>query len=360
MLEAIGLTKCYASLPAVSQVSFTVRPGEILGYLGPNGSGKSTTVKMITGLMEPTRGKVLFHGNNIKDDLPAYKKVLGYVPEEALLYPYMTGWEYLEFVGILRGMDQKQLRKRADALLELFLLFPFRHATIASYSKGMRQRILLIAALMHDPEILVFDEPLSGLDVTSAMIFRKVVKSLSEQGKIILYCSHVLEVVEKLCSHLLILSKGTVAAHGSVSEVSRMTGLATLEDSFSHLVKEQESGGRQRITGVPHFARSGDRVQEISAGAGVLEHVSTGLRQSVGSVAFAASVAKLSFVGLLVVGIVSGELRAKWIATFLVLGVLVWFGLPYLTRGSDFVTSALAVIDVALVLAVYKGDVRIP
>ena len=241
MLEAIGLTKCYASIPAVSQVNFTVRPGEILGYLGPNGSGKSTTVKMITGLMEPTRGKVLFHGNNIKDDLPGYKKILGYVPEEALLYPYMTGWEYLEFVGILRGMDQKQLRKRADALLELFLLFPFRHATIASYSKGMRQRILLIAALMHDPEILVFDEPLSGLDVTSAMIFRKVVKSLSEQGKIILYCSHVLEVVEKLCSHLLILSKGTVAAHGSVNEVSRMTGLATLEDSFSHLVKEQDA-----------------------------------------------------------------------------------------------------------------------
>lgn len=241
MLEAIGLTKCYASLPAVSQVNFTVRPGEILGYLGPNGSGKSTTVKMITGLMEPTRGKVLFHGNNIKDDLPGYKKVLGYVPEEALLYPYMTGWEYLEFVGILRGMEQKQLRKRADALLELFLLFPFRHATMASYSKGMRQRILLIAALMHDPEILVFDEPLSGLDVTSAMIFRKVVKSLSEQGKIILYCSHVLEVVEKLCSHLLILSKGTVAAHGSVKEVSRMTGLATLEDSFSHLVKEQDA-----------------------------------------------------------------------------------------------------------------------
>lgn len=241
MLEAIGLTKCYASIPAVSQVSFTVRPGEILGYLGPNGSGKSTTVKMITGLMEPTRGKVLFHGNNIKDDLPGYKKVLGYVPEEALLYLYMTGWEYLEFVGILRGMDQKQLRKRADALLELFLLFPFRHATMASYSKGMRQRILLIAALMHDPEILVFDEPLSGLDVTSAMIFRKVVKSLSEQGKVILYCSHVLEVVEKLCSHLLILSKGSVAAHGSVNEVSRMTGLATLEDSFSHLVKEQDA-----------------------------------------------------------------------------------------------------------------------
>ncbi|HEY7402654.1 MAG TPA: ABC transporter ATP-binding protein [Candidatus Angelobacter sp.] len=241
MLEARGLTKCYASIPAVSDVSFTVRPGEILGYLGPNGSGKSTTVKMITGLMEPTRGEVLFHGANIKHDLLTYKKLLGYVPEEALLYPYLTGWEYLEFVGILRGMDHQLLRKRANALLELFLLFPYRHATIASYSKGMRQRILLIAALMHDPEVLVFDEPLSGLDVTSAMIFRKLVKSLGRQGKIIFYCSHVLEVVEKLCSHLLILNRGKLVAHGSVNEVRSMTGLATLEDSFSHLVQEQDA-----------------------------------------------------------------------------------------------------------------------
>jgi ABC-2 type transport system ATP-binding protein len=241
MLEARGLTKCYASIPAVSDVSFAVRPGEILGYLGPNGSGKSTTVKMITGLMEPTRGEVLFHGANIKHDLLTYKKLLGYVPEEALLYPYLTGWEYLEFVGILRGMDQKLLRKRANVLLELFLLFPYRHATIASYSKGMRQRVLLIAALMHDPEVLVFDEPLSGLDVTSAMIFRKLVKSLGQQGKIIFYCSHVLEVVEKLCSHLLILNRGKLVAHGSVSDVRNMTGLATLEDSFSHLVQEQDA-----------------------------------------------------------------------------------------------------------------------
>ena len=241
MLEARGLTKCYASIPAVNNVSFSLRPGEVLGYLGPNGSGKSTTVKMITGLMEPTRGQVLFRGRNIKDDLPAYKGLLGYVPEDALLYPYLTGWEYLEFVGTLRGMEPKLLRKRADALLELFILFPYRYATIASYSKGMRQRVLLIAALMHDPEVLIFDEPLSGLDVTSAMIFRKVVKSLSEAGKMIFYCSHVLEVVEKLCTHLVILSKGNLAAHGSVSEVRRMTGLETLEDSFSQLVEEQDA-----------------------------------------------------------------------------------------------------------------------
>lgn len=241
MLEARGLTKCYASLPAVSDISFSIRPGEILGYLGPNGSGKSTTVKMLTGLLEPTRGQVLFGGTNIKDDLPGYKRVLGYVPEEAMLYPFLTGWEYLDFVGTLRGLDRKRLRSRAEALLNLFSLFPHRHAPIGSYSKGMRQRVLLIAALMHDPEILVFDEPLSGLDVTSAMIFRKLVKSLGEQGKLIFYCSHVLEVVEKLCSHLLILRQGKLVVYDSMRAVREMTGLATLEDSFSHLVKEQDA-----------------------------------------------------------------------------------------------------------------------
>ncbi|HYX53531.1 MAG TPA: ABC transporter ATP-binding protein, partial [Candidatus Limnocylindrales bacterium] len=176
MLEVKQLTKCYASLPAVADVSFSIAPGEILGYLGPNGSGKSTTVKMITGLLEPTRGKVFFRGEDIQRDVTGYKRLLGYVPEEAHLYPYLTGWEYLELVGTLRGMDQLLLRRRAETLLELFSLHAHRHAAIASYSKGMRQRVLLIAALMHDPEILVFDEPLSGLDVTSALVFRKLVR----------------------------------------------------------------------------------------------------------------------------------------------------------------------------------------
>jgi ABC-2 type transport system ATP-binding protein len=241
VLQVNGLTKCYASLPAVRDVTFSIRPGEILGYLGPNGSGKSTTVKMITGLLEPTSGEVLLDGVNIKDNLPAYKQRLGYVPEEAMLYPYLSGWEYLEFVGTLRGINRTRLRGRAEGLLNLFSLHAHRHAPIASYSKGMRQRVLLIAALMHDPQILVFDEPLSGLDVTSALIFRKLVKSLGEQGKIIFYCSHVLEVVEKLCSHLLILRKGNLVAYGSVNDVLKMTGLATLEDSFSHLVEENDA-----------------------------------------------------------------------------------------------------------------------
>jgi ABC-2 type transport system ATP-binding protein len=241
VLEARELTKCYASLPAVNSVNFCIRPGEVLGYLGPNGSGKSTTVKMLTGLLEPTRGEVLLHGRNIKADLPGYKKRLGYVPEEALLYPYLTGWEYLEFIGTLRGMEEKRLQGKIDALLQLLALHPHRHATISSYSKGMRQRILLIAALMDDPEILVFDEPLSGLDITSALIFRKLVKQLGAQGKIIVYCSHVLEVVEKVCSHVLMLRRGNVVAYDSVARVQETAGLSSLEDTFSHFAEERNA-----------------------------------------------------------------------------------------------------------------------
>src|ERR1700757_4280659 len=176
MLEALQLTKRYSSLPAVQDLSFRLRPGMVLGCLGPNGSGKSTTVKMLTGLLEPTRGMVQFDGQKIQDDLPGYRARLGYVPEEAHLYPYLTGWEYLEMVGTLRGMSRDRMYLKIDSLLQLFSLHVVRHASIGTYSKGMRQRILLIAALMHDPEIFIFDEPLSGLDVTSAPIFKNLVQ----------------------------------------------------------------------------------------------------------------------------------------------------------------------------------------
>src|SRR6202161_3527401 len=219
MLEAVHLTKRYASLPAVQDLSFTLRPGQVLGCLGPNGSGKSTTVKMLTGLLEPTRGEVLFNGQNIRDNLSAYRKRLGYVPEEAHLYPYLTGWEYLELIGTLRGMPRPELEKKIDSLLNLFSLHARRHAGVGSYSKGMRQRILLIAALMDNPDIFIFDEPLSGLDVTSALVLKNLIRTLGEQGRAIFYCSHVLEVVEQVCSHLLILRKGSVIACDSTAAI---------------------------------------------------------------------------------------------------------------------------------------------
>jgi ABC-2 type transport system ATP-binding protein len=240
MLEAVNLTKRYASLPAVQDLSFSLKPGQVLGCLGPNGSGKSTTVKMLTGLLQPTRGTVRFDGHNLQDNLAAYRSRLGYVPEEAHLYPFLTGWEYLELVGTLRGMERFELSKKIDSLLQLFSLHPNRHASIGSYSKGMRQRILLIAAIMHNPEIFIFDEPLSGLDVTSALIFKNLVQALGHQGKLVFYCSHVLEVVEKVCSDVLILRRGVVIAQDSVTNIGRILG-ESLENTFLHLVDDVDT-----------------------------------------------------------------------------------------------------------------------
>jgi len=241
MLEARSLTKFYNHAAAVKQVSFTIHPGEILGYLGPNGAGKSTTVKMLTGLLSPSSGQILFRGERISHDLVAYKRRLGYVPEEANLYSFLSGWEYLELVGTLRGMDRNLLARKSKVMLEGLSLYPHRHTPISAYSKGMRQRILLIAALMHDPEVVILDEPLSGLDVISALIIRKVIGQLAAQGKAIVFCSPVLEVVEKVCSHLLILRRGAVVAHGSIEEIRSGTLMPALEDTFLHLTEQVDA-----------------------------------------------------------------------------------------------------------------------
>jgi ABC-2 type transport system ATP-binding protein len=245
VLQATKLTKHYASVVAVQDVTFSLAPGQILGCLGPNGAGKSTTVKMLTGLLEPNRGMVLFRGEDIQKDLISYRKQLGYVPEEPNLYPSLSGREYLEMVGRLRGMDPRCLGRKIDALLELFAMHPHRHSAIGSYSKGMRQRILLIAALMDDPQLLIFDEPLSGLDVTSALVLKNLIKALGQHGKTIFYCSHVLEVVQQVCSHLLILRKGTVLAYDSTAAIHDNLKHSSLERTFMHLVEEVDT---ERIT----------------------------------------------------------------------------------------------------------------
>src|SRR5215469_13029175 len=197
MLEVRGLTKRFHGFTAVRDVSFCARPGEILGYLGPNGAGKSTTVKILIGLLDPSEGQVLWNGQSVIEDLPAFQRRLGYVPEEPHLYPHLSGREYLQLVGRLRGMGRRVLEPKIDEFLRLLGLWHDRHDLLSSYSKGMRQKILLSAALLHNPEILILDEPFSGLDVTAALVLRRLLQALAEQGKIILYSSHVLEVVEK-------------------------------------------------------------------------------------------------------------------------------------------------------------------
>lgn len=241
LLEARNIVKCYTAVPAVNGVTFSVEPGEVLGCVGPNGSGKSTIVRMLTGLIQPTSGEVLSGGADIQNNLVGYRQQLGYVPEEPELYPFLSGWEYLELVGTLRGLPSAALAEKIHAMLELFSLSPAKYVSIGTYSKGMRQRILLIAALVHDPALLIFDEPLSGLDVTSALIAKNLLKSLGEQGKAVFYCSHDLEVVEKVCTRVMILRKGKVLAYGASADIQIRAGESSLENAFVHLVDERDA-----------------------------------------------------------------------------------------------------------------------
>ena len=249
MLELRRISKHFSGIPAVDDVSFAARPGEVTGYLGPNGSGKSTTMKMVTGLIERTDGQILFDGQPIEDDLIAYKRRMGYVPEEPYLYNHLSGAEYLHMVAQLRGLAAREASERIDGLLRLLSLFDDRHASISGYSKGMRQKILIAAALMHNPDLVLLDEPFSGLDVGSALVLRSLIQELARRGKVVLFSSHELDTVERLCSHVVILHHGKVVADDSIDALRTMTELPTLEEIFSQLAVEQDTASIAR-----HFA----------------------------------------------------------------------------------------------------------
>jgi ABC-2 type transport system ATP-binding protein len=241
MLELKHVTKRYPTTTAVKDVSFIVRGGEVTGYLGLNGSGKSTTLKMITGLIQPTEGEILFEGESIERDPMSYRRRLGYVPEEPHLYPHLTGAEYLEMVGQLRGIPQRALMEKIDALLKLLSLDEDRFVSISSYSKGMRQKVLLIGALLHNPDLVLLDEPFSGLDVKSAIVLRSLISELAARGKTVLFSSHELETVERVSERVIILHKGRVAADDSIERLRSLMALPTLEGVFAQLAIEQDT-----------------------------------------------------------------------------------------------------------------------
>lgn len=241
LLDVRGLTKRYNGVPVVDHVSFTVSRGEVLGYLGPNGAGKSTTVKMLIGMVRPTEGEILFEGRKVKDDITGFQRRLGYVPEEAHVYPQLSGFEYLELAARLRGLRRAVLEPKIEEFLQVLSLWEDRHSPLGSYSKGMRQKILLAAALLHDPDVLILDEPFSGLDVGTALVLRSVLLALAAGGKAVLYSSHVLEVVEKICTNVLILSKGRVVAYNSVARLREMMGEPSLERVFTQLTSDEDT-----------------------------------------------------------------------------------------------------------------------
>ena len=240
MLELRNVAKHFAGIPAVDGISFCARRGEVTGYLGANGSGKSTTMKMIAGLIEATFGEILFDGAPIGDNLMAHKRRMGYVPEEPYLYTHLSGAEYLAMVGDLRGLDRRMATERIDGLLHLFSLHDDRHAAISGYSKGMRQKVLLIAALLHNPDLILLDEPFSGLDVASALMLRSLIEELARRGKVVLFSSHELETVERISARVVILHRGRVAADDSVEHLRGLMELPTLEAIFAELAVEED------------------------------------------------------------------------------------------------------------------------
>lgn len=239
-LRAHQLSKHFSGLRVVSDVSLTIRPGEVVGYLGPNGSGKTTTARMLSGLLEPSSGRVEYGGADIHGDVIAFHRHLGYVPEEPYLYPFLSGREYLRLVGRLRELPESLLDSKIDGFLDVFNLSSAGDQSIASYSKGMRQKIVISAALIHDPALVIFDEPETGLDVATTMMLRHLVRMLASRGKAILYSSHILEVVERVCDRVIVLHKGVVVADDSIAQLRLLSSSASLEAVFSQLVIRED------------------------------------------------------------------------------------------------------------------------
>lgn len=235
MIEVRGLGRWFGTLHAVNGLSFDVARGEVLGFLGPNGAGKSTTVKMLTGMLRPSYGTASIAGFDVVAQPLEVKRRLGYVPESGAVYDNLTAAEYLDLVSSLHHLDRRRARERSEELLQLFGLLEEQHKRIAEYSKGMRQKVLLAAALLHNPEVLFLDEPLTGLDANAALIVKELLRSMAAQGKTIFFCSHILEVVERICSRIIIISQGVSIIEGSAADICARTETGTLEQAFSQL-----------------------------------------------------------------------------------------------------------------------------
>jgi ABC-2 type transport system ATP-binding protein len=216
-------------------IDLTVSSGEIIGYIGPNGAGKSTTVKIMLGMVDAYEGSVEIFGGDIRQNSVAYKRRIGYVPEVATIYDSLSGAEYIKFIGELYNMDLEAIDEKAEDLFELFGIKESYYHRISSYSKGMKQKLLIISSLIHNPDILFFDEPISGLDANSVMIFKEIIRKLADQGKTIFYSSHIMEVVEKISDRIIVLNDGKIVADGKFETLKHDRQDETLQEIFNQL-----------------------------------------------------------------------------------------------------------------------------
>lgn len=216
-------------------INMSIYPGEIIGYIGPNGAGKSTTIKILLGLLDFSHGDIEIFGETLNRESYAYKSKIGYVPEAAALYDSLTGREYLDFVGGMFGMSQELIDHRSIGLTEVFGIHANLDERIGSYSKGMKQKLLIVSSMIHNPELLIFDEPLNGMDANSVMIFKEVLDHLAKAGKTILYSSHIMDVVEKISDRILLINEGKIVADGSFEALSTQSNNASLESLFNDI-----------------------------------------------------------------------------------------------------------------------------
>ncbi len=241
-IEVEGLVFRYHLNEALHGVSFHVEAGEIVGLLGPNGAGKTTTIKLLAGALLPSAGHIGIQGFPLPEQRMEAKRVIGYVPETAGLYESLSAQEFLEFLGRVREIKESALKQKIPVLLEVLGIAKQRYQRLSTFSKGMRQKVLIAAALLHDPSVLLLDEPLTGLDVSSSLVVKDLLAALARDGKAILYSSHVLDVVEKVCCRALIIQEGNLIADGTPESLKEQTKGGSLEAVFRQLTSTADSG----------------------------------------------------------------------------------------------------------------------
>jgi len=258
MIKIQELTRSFGAVKAVDNLSFEVEAGEVFALLGPNGAGKTTTIKMILGMLKPDKGSLIFDGKAIMPDDNKHKSRIGYVPESCALYDNLSGREYLAFVSNLYHLPSDEATRKGDLLLEAVELGDSADKLIREYSKGMKQKILMISALIHDPDLIVLDEPFSGLDANAVMVFKELIHEQTREGKAIIFCSHILEVVEQIVNRALIIKNGKQLACGTPSDIISLTNHKTLDRTFNELTGNRDVGEQARnITGIMQNSNAG-------------------------------------------------------------------------------------------------------